>query len=379
MLSAVWHDPPGSRFRRIPWLGRFMDRVERGIEWLHALYGTILEWALGHRKSVIALALVSFFASFGIVPLVGTEFIPDADEGFISLRLNTPVGSSLEYTDSKVRQVEAMLKGIPEIALAMTTVGSDEGRNYARINLKLVDLADREALAEGDRTRDQERAQAHSRRRARVRLQPADLRQSARARPRDAHEADRRIRAEGCADSRHRRPGDVREGRRSRIVDPAQQRRRGGCRNHGAAGGRDASAAACRRHRELLAGAGRAELRGERAAAEGEPPACVRPRQSLSRYEQARPRRRGADGAAAPGCGDRRDDVARRSSSARNCSAASRSMPMSRDVLPAMSARTCRRSSRSRRCRPATVSMSAARRRTCRNRSRRRSRHWASP
>ena len=28
MLSSVWRDPPGSRFSRVPWLGRFMDRVE---------------------------------------------------------------------------------------------------------------------------------------------------------------------------------------------------------------------------------------------------------------------------------------------------------------------------------------------------------------
>ena len=53
------------------------------------------------------------------------------------------MGSSLEYTDSKVRQVEAALKAFPEIALAMTTVGTDEGRNYARINLKLVDRGER--------------------------------------------------------------------------------------------------------------------------------------------------------------------------------------------------------------------------------------------
>ena len=53
---------------------------------------------------------MTFLASFAIVPLVGTEFVPQADEGFISLRLNTPVGSSLEYTDSKVQQVEAALK-----------------------------------------------------------------------------------------------------------------------------------------------------------------------------------------------------------------------------------------------------------------------------
>jgi multidrug efflux pump subunit AcrB len=120
--------PP--RFKRVPWLGRFMDRFEHVVEWLHVLYGSILEWALGHRKSVIAIALVAFFSSFAIVPLVGTEFIPETDEGFISLRLNTPVGSSLEYTDGKVQQVEAVLKGVPEIALAMTTVGQD-GRSYA--------------------------------------------------------------------------------------------------------------------------------------------------------------------------------------------------------------------------------------------------------
>ena len=143
MLSAIWHDPPGSRFSRVPWLSRFMDRVERGIEWMHVLYGTILEWALSHRKSVIAIAVGSFFASFLLVPLVGTEFIPESDEGFTSLRLNTPVGSSLEYTDSKVRQVEEALKRVPDIALAMTTVGSDEGRNYARVNLKLNERKDR--------------------------------------------------------------------------------------------------------------------------------------------------------------------------------------------------------------------------------------------
>src|SRR5437899_8107876 len=143
MLSSVWHDPPGSRFKRVPWLGRFMDQVERFIEWLHAVYGSVLEWALGHRKSVIAIALVSFFASFAIVPLVGTESIPETDESFISLRLNTPVGSSLEYTDGKVQQVEAMLKDIPEIVLTMTTIGSEEGRNYARVNLRLTDRKDR--------------------------------------------------------------------------------------------------------------------------------------------------------------------------------------------------------------------------------------------
>jgi hydrophobe/amphiphile efflux-1 (HAE1) family protein len=143
MLSSVWRDPVEGRFRYARWLGRLMERVEQLVEWLHRVYGRTLDWALARRKSVIALALLLFLGSFAVPPLVGTEFIPQADQSFISLRLNTPVGSSLEYTDSKVRQVEEALKAFPEVRLVMTTVGTEEGRNYARLNLKLTDREQR--------------------------------------------------------------------------------------------------------------------------------------------------------------------------------------------------------------------------------------------
>ncbi len=175
MLSSVWRDPPGSRFRRVPWLGRFMDRVEHVIGRVHAIYGRMLAWALAdarhrvyvpvvgfvtawrsggwsalkprwatitHRGIVLWTALLIFFASFALLPLIGKELMPQVDEGFISLRLNTPVGTSLEFTDTKVREVEAVLKQFPEVVLAMTTVGIDDsiggGRNYARVNMKLT-------------------------------------------------------------------------------------------------------------------------------------------------------------------------------------------------------------------------------------------------
>jgi hydrophobic/amphiphilic exporter-1 (mainly G- bacteria), HAE1 family len=143
MLSSVWHDPQQTRFSRLPWLGRRVAGAQRLIDGLHAIYADVLRWALRHRKTVLAIALCSFFASFLIVPLVGTEFIPEVDQGFISLRLNTPVGSSLEYTNAKVAEAEQVLKRFPEIAMAMTTVGTDDGRNYARVNLKLTDRSTR--------------------------------------------------------------------------------------------------------------------------------------------------------------------------------------------------------------------------------------------
>jgi HAE1 family hydrophobic/amphiphilic exporter-1 len=173
MLSSVWHDPVASRFSRVPWLGRFMDRVEAVVEWVHAVYGRMLEWAISptrhriyipafgvwrairtgdwtharprwakisNRGIVLWMALLIFCSSFGFLPFIGKELMPQVDESFISLRLNTPVGTSLEFTDVKTHQVEAVLKAFPEIALAMTTVGNAwDGRNYARVNLKLVD------------------------------------------------------------------------------------------------------------------------------------------------------------------------------------------------------------------------------------------------
>src|SRR5215471_1359585 len=144
MMSSVWHDPPGSRFRKVPWLGRFMDRVESVVEWVHGVYGRMLEWAITHRGIVLILAVAIFFGSFGILPFIEKEFQPQVDQSFISLRLNTPVGTSLEYTNSKIREVEEALKVFPEVAFTLTTVGTDDGRNYARVNLRLVDRDKRE-------------------------------------------------------------------------------------------------------------------------------------------------------------------------------------------------------------------------------------------
>jgi hydrophobic/amphiphilic exporter-1 (mainly G- bacteria), HAE1 family len=176
MLSSVWRDPPGSRFSRVPWLGRFMDRVENVVEWVHVVYGRLLEWAISDAKHrlyvpvvglwaavrtrrwsalkprwatisnrgiVLWTAVLIFFGSFALLPLIGKEFSPQVDESFISLRLNTPVGTSLEFTDGKVREVEEALKRFPEIILAMTTVGTQDGRNYARVNLKLTSRGER--------------------------------------------------------------------------------------------------------------------------------------------------------------------------------------------------------------------------------------------
>ncbi len=140
MLSAVWRDPVKNRFKYVPWLGRMMEQVEHGIDRVHVWYGKTLQVALNWRKSTLALALGLFVGSLMLMPLVGGEMFPETDEGFISLSFKTPVGSSLQYTDSKVQQVEAALAEFKEIDSKSTTIGTWNGRNAAQVNLKLTDI-----------------------------------------------------------------------------------------------------------------------------------------------------------------------------------------------------------------------------------------------
>jgi hydrophobe/amphiphile efflux-1 (HAE1) family protein len=159
MLSSIWPDPKEARFKRLPWLARFMDQIEHVIERTHVMYDKVLRWALSERRYgwtsnaklkptrlnsisprflLVLLALATFLGSFQLVGLVGSEFVPDGDDGTMSMRLNTPVGSSLQYTDAKVRDVESIIREVPGVAAIITTVGTNDGRNHARLLLRLT-------------------------------------------------------------------------------------------------------------------------------------------------------------------------------------------------------------------------------------------------
>ena len=138
MLSSVWPDPVEGRFKYLPWLGRLMERIEGGIEGLHRVYGRMLDRALVWRKLTLLVALALFIGGCFLVPMIGTEFSPETDQGFIPLTLKTPIGSSLAYSDAKVRQVEEALRAFPEIAVVNSTIGTDEGRNVSQLFLKLT-------------------------------------------------------------------------------------------------------------------------------------------------------------------------------------------------------------------------------------------------
>jgi HAE1 family hydrophobic/amphiphilic exporter-1 len=134
MLSSIWHDPKSKWMDRGPvkWL---LDKQEALMDWLHRRYDVWLRWSLAHRKTTLGVAAVTFFASFALVPLIGSEFVPQEDNNWTSVQIQTPIGSSLAYTTSKAEQVEAALKDFPEIK----RVSKNVNKNNAWFELQLTD------------------------------------------------------------------------------------------------------------------------------------------------------------------------------------------------------------------------------------------------
>ncbi|MFD2238152.1 efflux RND transporter permease subunit [Aureimonas populi] len=145
MLSSVWHDPdsqPGAR--RGP-VGRLVARFDRGFEALAERYRGVIGWTLRHRLLTLAATAGLFVASLFMVPLVGTEFVPNADEGRFQVNVTTPAGSSLLYTAAKVGQVESALREFPEVSAIYSTVntGNSVGKHRAAVLVRLVPHAER--------------------------------------------------------------------------------------------------------------------------------------------------------------------------------------------------------------------------------------------
>ncbi len=149
MLSSIWHDPSiaehGKRGPPVTFYDKTIGRVtgwfDDATEALSNSYQNILRWSLVHKLKTLLLAVVIFLISIFMVPLLGTEFVPKADFSETSLNFYTPVGSSLEATEAKARQVEAIVREFPEVNYTLATIntGNAQGKMYASIYIRLVD------------------------------------------------------------------------------------------------------------------------------------------------------------------------------------------------------------------------------------------------
>ncbi len=148
MLSSVWHDPSldaQGAGRATGWYGKTLGRVtgwfDRATDALASGYQEILRWALLHKITTVLMAIGIFVASVALVPLLGTEFVPKSDFSETSVNFYTPVGSSLEITEARARQVEGIIRSVPEVRYTLTTIntGNAQGKMYGSTYVRLQD------------------------------------------------------------------------------------------------------------------------------------------------------------------------------------------------------------------------------------------------
>ncbi len=178
MLSSIWHDPPAAKLARMPVIGAAIRGTDAVMDGLHRGYAVAIHWIFSTRRwrvwlpaygrafdtegrrdrasprrwrsatltprgLVVASGALSLVAALALTPLVGSEFVPQVDQGFTQLAVKLPVGSSLERTDDKVRQIEARVLAVPEVRHVATWIGGPGQRHQAWLNIRLTDRSER--------------------------------------------------------------------------------------------------------------------------------------------------------------------------------------------------------------------------------------------
>ena len=137
-----------SRFLHVPDREpRLYAYLERGIGAVEDLYRRILRGILRFRWSALGLALAFAIGVATLVaPQVGGEFTPEEDTGEFMVNFQVPLGSSIHYTDTKLRRIEEILLDQPEVDRLFAAIGlGDRGQvNRGMAFVRLVDRDERE-------------------------------------------------------------------------------------------------------------------------------------------------------------------------------------------------------------------------------------------
>ena len=132
-------------------LQRFTDHIN---EWLASRYIMMLEWALSHRKIMVASSIGIMLSMIPLFMLIGKDFMPQDDTGQYQITIKAPEGTSLEVMKQLFAQVEAETKSIPYVTTTLSSIGTGTGSHFGSsasnegyILVELVGLSKRPPLS----------------------------------------------------------------------------------------------------------------------------------------------------------------------------------------------------------------------------------------
>jgi len=131
MLAARARPPGNNLTSGIQTPGRRIFKITGDLfKQLEERYGFLLETALNHRTKTIAITLILLLASFALIPLIGVEFMPSADEGEVRINAEMAVGTKLSVVDEGFKIIEAIVqKEVPEAMNTVSYIGGSGWRS----------------------------------------------------------------------------------------------------------------------------------------------------------------------------------------------------------------------------------------------------------
>jgi len=131
------------------------ERESALVRWLKRLYAPTLTWVLARPRRVLGMAALSLVGTLAVVPMLGTAFLPEFNEGALTVSVVTVPGTSLREANAVGQRVENILLASPAVNNTDRRQGRAEldehaqGVNAAEIDVTLHDDIDKERMLEG--------------------------------------------------------------------------------------------------------------------------------------------------------------------------------------------------------------------------------------
>src|SRR5690242_8309204 len=104
-------------------------------------YVNILRWSLDHRWAAVAVALITFAATFPLNQMVGRDFVPADDQSELNVRIDMPEGMSLDGVKNIILDMAGKVEKMDGVAFVWPAIGSAGGK--PNIYVRLVDPSKR--------------------------------------------------------------------------------------------------------------------------------------------------------------------------------------------------------------------------------------------
>jgi len=101
--------------------------VDKSFAALSRWYRRSLETALQHKWIVLLSAITFFALSLSLLFFLRKEFVPSQDQSMLFCRLQTPEGSSIEFTENRFKEAEKFILSRPEVSRYFSAIGGFTG------------------------------------------------------------------------------------------------------------------------------------------------------------------------------------------------------------------------------------------------------------